>query len=69
MTRLFSLTTAISKQKLVMAAVNTARRWVRKGKPAANAEFNNRLALTAGASGMCGVECCALKKMEKEYSK
>ena len=69
MTRFFSLTTALSKQKLVMAAVNTARRWVRKGKPAANAEFNNRLALTAGASGMCDVECCALKKMEKEYSK
>ena len=69
MTRLFSLTTALSKQKLVMAAVNTARCGVRRGKPAANAEFNNRPALTAGASGMCDVECCALKKMEKEYSK
>ena len=45
------------------------RRGVRRGKPAANDESNNRPALTAGVSGTCGVECCALKKMEKEYSK
>ena len=34
-----------------------------------NVESNNRPALTAGVSGTCGVKCCALKKMEKEYSK
>ena len=34
-----------------------------------NVESNNRPALMAGVSGMYGVECCALKKMEKEYSK
>ena len=52
-----------------MAAVNTVRRVVRKGKLAVNAESNNRPALTAGVSGTCGVECCAMKKMGKEYSK
>ena len=52
-----------------MAAVNTVRRGVRRGKPAPNTESNNRPALTTGVSGTCGVECCALKKMEKEYSK
>ena len=45
------------------------RRGVRRGKPAANAESNNRPALMAGVSGTCSVKCCALKKMEKEYSK
>ena len=52
-----------------MAAVNIARRRVRRGKPVANAESSNRPAPTAGVSGTCGVECCALKKMEKEYNK
>ena len=52
-----------------MAAVNIARRRARRGKPVANAESSNRLALTTGVSGTCGVECRTLKKMEKEYNK
>ena len=57
------------KQKLAMTAINTARRGVKRGKPVANVELSNRPALTAGVSDMCGVECCTLKKMEKEYNK
>ena len=34
-----------------------------------NVESSNRPALTTGVSGMCGIECCALKKIEKEYNK
>ena len=52
-----------------MAAVNIARRRARRGKPVVNAESSNRPALTAGVSGTCGVECCTLKKIEKEYNK
>ena len=52
-----------------MAAMNTARRGVRRGKPAVNAESNNRPVLTADVRGTCGVKCCAQKKIENEYSK
>ena len=59
-----SLITVLLTQKLATAAMNTKR-----GKPAVNVESSNRPALTTGVSGMCGIECCALKKIEKEYNK
>ena len=57
------------KKKLAMTAMNTARRGVRRGNPVVKVEASNRPALTAGVSSMCGVECCALKKMKKKYNK